>query len=189
LWFFCMTLVSFSDDSHVFTRFTVAGAGDVNNDGFADILIASPYADQKTGIVYVVYGSSTLSGFNLGAMTTSQGYRVYGANVNERAGYAMNSAGMFIHSLAVLLVKTNCLLLCRRCQWRWICRLYSGVARCGQVRRRRVRVVRGRQERHTDLHPSGESHSRPGIHYRECGQSGLQHGLLGQRGGYVLRIE
>ena len=40
----------------------VSGAGDVNNDGFADILIGAPYLNttvENTGAVFVFFGSST----------------------------------------------------------------------------------------------------------------------------------
>ncbi|MFH1746749.1 MAG: FG-GAP repeat protein [Planctomycetota bacterium] len=37
--------------------FNVAGAGDVDGDGYADILIAAPGADGGAGTVYLIYGS------------------------------------------------------------------------------------------------------------------------------------
>lgn len=40
----------------------VAGAGDVDGDGYADILIAAPGADGGRGAVYLVYGSRDLAG-------------------------------------------------------------------------------------------------------------------------------
>jgi hypothetical protein len=40
----------------------VAGAGDVDGDGYADILIAAPGAQGGKGVVYLVYGSTDLSG-------------------------------------------------------------------------------------------------------------------------------
>jgi len=44
------------------TGANVAGAGDVDSDGFDDILIAAPGADGGKGAVYLVYGSDGLSG-------------------------------------------------------------------------------------------------------------------------------
>jgi len=38
----------------------VAGAGDVDNDGYADILIAAPGAQGGRGVVYLIYGSDSL---------------------------------------------------------------------------------------------------------------------------------
>ncbi|HUU97921.1 MAG TPA: hypothetical protein VM487_19465 [Phycisphaerae bacterium] len=40
----------------------VASAGDVDGDGYADILIAAPGAQAGKGVVYLVYGSRTLGG-------------------------------------------------------------------------------------------------------------------------------
>ncbi len=40
----------------------VAGAGDVDGDGFSDILIAAPGANGGTGAVYLIYGSNALAG-------------------------------------------------------------------------------------------------------------------------------
>lgn len=49
----------------------VAGAGDVDGDGFDDVLIAAPGAEGGAGAVYLVYGSDTLSGeINLSTVGT-----------------------------------------------------------------------------------------------------------------------
>ncbi len=44
------------------TGANVAGAGDVDGDGFDDVLIAAPGAAGGTGAVYLIYGSGDLSG-------------------------------------------------------------------------------------------------------------------------------
>lgn len=38
--------------------YSVSRAGDVNNDGYDDILIGAPYADSQTGAAYLVFGRS-----------------------------------------------------------------------------------------------------------------------------------
>lgn len=42
------------------TGFAV-GSGDVNGDGYSDIIIGTPYANTNSGIVYTVFGASTYS--------------------------------------------------------------------------------------------------------------------------------
>jgi hypothetical protein len=44
------------------TGANVAGAGDVDGDGFSDILIAAPGAANGIGVVYLIYGSDDLVG-------------------------------------------------------------------------------------------------------------------------------
>ena len=77
----------------------IAGAGDVNGDGLADILIGSPTAPIKTGtapgqvegVVYVVFGrrdSTPVDLKNLGA----GGFRIYGAP-GDHAGTALAAVG------------------------------------------------------------------------------------------------
>lgn len=43
------------------TGYAVAGAGDVNGDGGADMIVGAPRANSQTGRAYVVYGQSVLS--------------------------------------------------------------------------------------------------------------------------------
>ena len=77
----------------------IAGAGDVNGDGLADVLIGSSTAPRKTGtppaqvegVVYVVFGrrdSTPVDLNNLGA----GGFRIYGAP-GDHAGTAVAAVG------------------------------------------------------------------------------------------------
>ena len=84
---------------------SVSTAGDVNGDGFGDLIVGAPYAyaygaakGYDTGAAYVVFGSATgfgtnlnLSDLNLGA--TSRGFRIIGAAAYDTAGYAVSTAG------------------------------------------------------------------------------------------------
>ena len=72
----------------------VAGAGDVDNDGYADILIAAPGALGNKGCVYLVYGSPDLSGdFNLADIGSFAlpGARFLGRSTGDQLGAGMKT--------------------------------------------------------------------------------------------------
>jgi VCBS repeat-containing protein len=76
----------------------VASAGDVNGDGFADLLIGARYASPNgfwTGATYVVFGKA--SGFaanlSLSSLDGSNGFRISGVASTERSGTSVASAG------------------------------------------------------------------------------------------------
>ncbi|HPH96687.1 MAG TPA: Ig-like domain-containing protein [Anaerolineaceae bacterium] len=69
----------------------IAG-GDVNNDGYSDLVVGIPYIDNygvvDVGGVFVWYGSS--SGLNYGYIPSeprSAQWKAYGTNTNDRIGY------------------------------------------------------------------------------------------------------
>ncbi|MAX24446.1 MAG: hypothetical protein CMJ19_08070 [Phycisphaeraceae bacterium] len=79
---------------------SVAGVGDVNGDGFDDILIGAKFAEddiQTSGQSYLIYGNATdLSGvYALGQILTGElaGTIFNGANQTDTAGYRVSSAG------------------------------------------------------------------------------------------------
>src|SRR4051812_12660721 len=55
--------------------YSVAEAGDVNGDGFSDIIIGAPGAATNTGEAFVVFGkaSGIPTDLNLSALTASKG--------------------------------------------------------------------------------------------------------------------
>jgi hypothetical protein len=78
-----------------------AGAGDVNGDGFADIVVGAPEASNNgrfaSGSAYVVYGSSDpatvdLRDFDAGGQG-DQGYRIDGGSSSDLAGSSVAGAG------------------------------------------------------------------------------------------------
>jgi Ca2+-binding RTX toxin-like protein len=73
-------------------------AGDINGDGFADVIVGARHADvngTNAGAGYVVFGKA--SGFaaniNLLSLDGSNGFRLTGAAANDNAGYSTTSAG------------------------------------------------------------------------------------------------
>jgi hypothetical protein len=76
---------------------SVSAAGDVNGDGFADLVIGAPFGNPDglvSGSAYVVFGrdefSSTLS---LSALDETQGFRLTGAGQYHFSGYAVSGVG------------------------------------------------------------------------------------------------
>src|SRR3990172_6158300 len=73
-------------------------AGDVNGDGFVDLLMASPGAAQATvrrlGAVYVVFGGPGLTGvdvFDLARLDGSNGFRIEGLNPEDQFAWKLLS--------------------------------------------------------------------------------------------------
>jgi hypothetical protein len=76
--------------------FSVSNAGDVNNDGYDDIIIGAPYANINSGISYVIYGNSTkyLSNIDLANLGT-KGFSITGASAGDFSGWSVSGAGDF----------------------------------------------------------------------------------------------
>ena len=72
-----------------FSGYSVSG-GDINGDGFSDVVVGAPYANSNAGITYVVFGSSSLSSINLSSLG-SLGFQISGAISNGYIGLSVNS--------------------------------------------------------------------------------------------------
>ena len=77
---------------------SVASAGDINGDGYADLVIGAPFASANgaaSGAAYVVFGKA--SGFSanldLSTLNGSTGFKLVGASAGDRAGTSVASAG------------------------------------------------------------------------------------------------
>src|SRR5262245_52374401 len=78
--------------------FSVASAGDVNGDGFADLIVGARTADTNgadAGASYVVFGKA--SGFsaniNLSSLNGSTGFTLSGVATGDLSGNSVASAG------------------------------------------------------------------------------------------------
>ena len=79
--------------------YSVSSAGDVNGDGFDDLIIGAPYADRGSypwcGETYVVFGHS--GGFSasldLASLDGTNGFRLDGIDTSDKSGSSVSSAG------------------------------------------------------------------------------------------------
>jgi hypothetical protein len=78
-----------------FAGYSVSGAGDVNGDGFDDVIVGAPYASNDLGAAYVVLGRAGgfAANLNLTTLVGSNGFRLTGVAVNDRFGYSVSGAG------------------------------------------------------------------------------------------------
>jgi hypothetical protein len=78
---------------------SVASAGDVNGDGFADVIVGAPRADAggdtNAGESYVVFGSSSGFGasFDLASLDGTNGFRLDGIDAYSDTGASVAGAG------------------------------------------------------------------------------------------------
>ena len=81
--------------------FSVSSAGDINGDGYDDLIIgafrADPNGDSGAGETYVVYGGASAPGTNgvldLGALDGTNGFILTGIDVDDQSGFSVSSAG------------------------------------------------------------------------------------------------
>jgi hypothetical protein len=78
-----------------FSGRSVSAAGDVNGDGYDDLLIGAHGRDYGTGASYVVFGKA--SGFtanlNLSALSGTNGLELNGETMGDRSGFSVSAAG------------------------------------------------------------------------------------------------
>ena len=89
----------FGVDAADYSGHSLSSAGDVNGDGFDDLIIGAFNATQggnfRAGESYVLFGATTLPSTvslrNLGAA----GVRVFGAGIDDNSGFSVSNAGDF----------------------------------------------------------------------------------------------
>ena len=78
---------------------SVSSAGDVNGDGFDDLIIGAVAADPNgifgAGQSYVVFGSNSgfAAGLNLSSLDGSNGFAINGIAADDGSGRSVSSAG------------------------------------------------------------------------------------------------
>ncbi len=73
----------------------VSAAGDVNGDGFADLIIGADSADSARGAAYVVFGhaGAFIPALSLSTLSGTDGFKISGAAFSDRAGISVSGAG------------------------------------------------------------------------------------------------
>jgi len=77
---------------------SVSTAGDINNDGYDDIIIGAPTRNSNQGAAYVIYGGakSAMSNIALSSTTlspTSNGFMITGSAAGDKFGFSVSTAG------------------------------------------------------------------------------------------------
>jgi hypothetical protein len=86
-------------ESNDWSGYSVSTAGDVNGDGFDDLIIGAPYADgvgnakSAAGDSYVIFGGPTTATTIDLASLGSAGMTIFGADNGDQSGISVSSAG------------------------------------------------------------------------------------------------
>jgi hypothetical protein len=85
--------IIFGAGSYDRSGYAVRGAGDVNGDGFDDVIVGAPHASAEAGGSYVVFGGLTQSAtVDLASLGTA-GIAIFGIDANDFSGSSVSGAG------------------------------------------------------------------------------------------------
>ncbi len=116
---------------------SVAGAGDIDGDGFADLIIGAPFADTIGGTEwrdpYMVFGGTSISAIS--TMTTLLRRRAHRSGPDLGLAKACSSMGSGPSETTGADFRPGR----RGRQWRWLCRCHPRRALCRSQRRRQRR--------------------------------------------------
>lgn len=80
-----------------YSGYSLASAGDFNNDGKQDITIASPFASPNSranaGIIYVLHGLNYSIDIDLAEFNNNLGIKIFGAKANDNLGNIVKYVG------------------------------------------------------------------------------------------------
>ena len=80
---------SYSEDALI-----IGGAGDINGDGINDVIIGDAYANDNSGVSYVVFGSDDFgAAIDISTLDGTNGFRVDGENEEDISGSSVDFAG------------------------------------------------------------------------------------------------
>ncbi len=94
--------VIYGQDATDLSGYSVASAGDINGDGFADMIISARGGDAAGGAksgagdTYIVFGKSTGFGASVDLTTIAAGtggFVIFGADANDKSGTSVAAAG------------------------------------------------------------------------------------------------
>lgn len=80
------------------SSFSVNGIGDINKDGYADIIIVASTTNttklsKNEEIIYVIFGKKDSSDIDLVNMTLKQGFKIESINIFDNSSYLVGGAG------------------------------------------------------------------------------------------------
>ena len=85
--------------ANAYTGFSVSSAGDLNNDGFNDMIVGAFGTAGRTGAAYVVFGKNTAvsgnfaSTVNVSTLNGANGFQINGVAATDHAGITVQGVG------------------------------------------------------------------------------------------------